>query len=87
MNQCNPFFRRNEWLEVTSDDRRTGVASEVLLGVQDFIGPMIAEPVTHAGEKLVEALGDRLIDVPIEMYREDAPVQATYRTNSGRIEK
>jgi hypothetical protein len=76
-----------EWLEVTSNDRRTGIATEVLLGVQDFIGPMIAEPVTHAGEKLVEALGDQLIDVPIETYREDAPAEATYWTNSGRTEE
>jgi hypothetical protein len=76
-----------EWIEVISDDRRSGIATEKLLGIQDFIGPMIADPVTHAGEKLVEALGDQLIDVPIEMYREDAPAQATYWTNSGRIEE
>jgi hypothetical protein len=48
---------------------------------------MIAAPVTHADEKLVEALGDQLIDAPIEMYREAAPAQATYWTNSGRIEE
>jgi hypothetical protein len=54
-----------EWLEVTSNDRRAGIATEVLLGIQDFIGPMIADPVTHAGEKLVEALGDQLIEPKI----------------------
>jgi hypothetical protein len=69
-----------EWLEVTCNEQRTGIASEVFLGVQDHIGPMIADPVTHAGEKLVEALGDRIVSPEVRKMMNDPTAETEQRS-------
>jgi hypothetical protein len=49
-----------EWIRVTRNERGKNIATEILLGLQAFIGPMIVNPVAHSGEKLIESLGDKL---------------------------
>ena len=65
-----------EWIEVSSDERRRGIASEMLLGLQDYIGPMVAEPVTYAGQMLIAALGDRLLQPGIHNSKIGALIEA-----------
>ena len=49
------FSRFVEWVEVTSDRRREGIATEVLRALRDKLGQLSLSGATDEGEAFVEA--------------------------------
>ena len=49
-----------EWCEVAEAFRREGIATEVLLAIQDFAGSLDSMGVTDDGIAFLEAIGDTL---------------------------
>lgn len=50
----NGLWHYVQWMDVTHDYRRRGVAMELLRGLEKYIGPLEMSGATLAGEKLVE---------------------------------
>ena len=44
-----------EWCEVAEDFRRAGIATEVLLGLQDYVAPLVGDGKTDSGRALAAA--------------------------------
>src|SRR4051794_1325061 len=59
-----------EWCEVSEQFRRDGIATEVLLAIQEFAGPLDACGATDDGERLMEAIGDKFTGTP-QVFRDD----------------
>jgi hypothetical protein len=59
-----------EWCEVTERFRRQGIASEILLAIQAFAGPLDGTGVTDDGEALMEVIGDKFTGTP-QVFRDD----------------
>jgi hypothetical protein len=68
--RAEPKGRFVEWCEVTEEFRRQGIATEVLLAVQEFAGPLDGIGVTDAGEALMEVIGDKLTGIQ-PVFRDD----------------
>ena len=50
-------YRYVLWIEVNSENRREGIATEVLLGLQQHVGPLFASGTTDAGKAFVATVG------------------------------
>lgn len=59
-----------EWCHVDEEFRREGIATEVLLGIQNFIGPLSADGMTDEGAALAMAIGDKLLGTR-NVFRDD----------------
>ena len=68
--RAEPKGRYVEWCEVTEEFRRQGIASEILLAIQEFAGPLDACGVTDDGEGLMETIGDKFTGTP-NVFRDD----------------